>query len=136
MGVDMHAHIEYKVSRQIAPDAWEYFAEVHIPRDTDLFAKLSTEMGHDSGVPARGVPDDLSCTTQRAFDDEEGSASGASYLSLPELREACVRVDEENRLGIYTYSVHDRIEVRAVLCAMESLETDGALTRIVIWFTH
>lgn len=82
MGCDIHAHVEVRQNGR-----WLHWATADIERDYRVFERMAGVRGDKENAIAlpRGLPYDISETTQLASDMEGSDGHSHSFLSLDEM---------------------------------------------------
>ena len=157
MGCDIHMVVEVQKYNRW----WGALEEPDTPRYYPLFGKLSDGVRGFGGIPARGLPPDMSMQTWdlnyfRVTEDpilerevnqetahhwpgeifnngcldyiEDPDNHSHSWLVLAEFEYILDSVSKENNNLLPEY--------RAILAYMNTLESAGKSTRIVIWFDN
>lgn len=127
MGCDIHLFVEYKITGENKEfDYWKCWMcqEIEISRSYQLFGLMGEQFRKivEPIIAARGIPKDgMSIEVEFEINSWQGDGHSHSWLSLNELKNVLF--------------VHPDLELRALVAAMEVLETYHE-TRIVFFFDN
>jgi hypothetical protein len=116
MGCDIHGFVEYKYPT----GDWESIAEVYIERHYALFGAMAGVRNEDieQVAPRRGYPKDCDIFTNYEYQEWNGDAHSASWLTTEEMEKV--------------YELVPNDEVQAIIAMMKTFKE----ARIVFWFDN
>jgi hypothetical protein len=159
MGCDIHCYIEYKPCAD--SDFWKNFGQGFNPgRNYGIFAKIAGVRNYDDILPVtplKGYPENAAFWTREDYwtyigegdnkctqeDAERWVASGDSRwnarsnaVSNPDWHSHTWLNLEEYKQVVSEFADEHEPEYVTILRVMESLESAGLQTRLVIWFDN
>lgn len=129
MGCDIHLHSEIKIQ-----GTWYHYSHVSVTRSYTLFGKMAGVRNKEVtplSLP-KGIPSDCSVVTLMDYEDWNGDAHSASFLSWSEIVElgSWIKNRGEDEFDYFGYFLHN--DYSDVSAAPDYIED----VRFVFWFDN
>jgi hypothetical protein len=139
MGCDIHAFVEVRINGE-----WESYAELHIGRDYQLFARMAGVRNYDDTEPIaapRGLPDGLSPVVAASVKLWGTDAHSSSWLSATEAKAVQdwygdLRTGLHDPLFGYVFGNYIDSHIDDDYCRDRLKEIGCDEARVVFWFDN